>query len=253
MSNYEIYVINLARSQKRLNTMSTVLQAYKQTFNRVEAVDGDFPDTLSQSTYCEHLNAKRYHKPLGKGEIACVESHKRALNTFLKSNLSCALILEDDAVPSYPSLFEDLDKIASTNQDWDVVKLYLGKKAKRISASVRISERLAVGIPQKVPNSNLAQLVSRQGAEKILQAYSKYGEPADITLKQWWRYKLRILAVDSPVFQTADIASDIDSLGSRKGAKKSRIKRIWQKICYEFKNAFNQQSHQILTSLRNIK
>jgi len=251
MNNLGIFYINLARSQDRRRTIEAELNKYNFTYTRIEAADGKQPEMLKNSGYCAKLNKKYYHKELSSGEIGCVESHKRALSAFLQSDFQCALILEDDARANY-DLFKELTSLAQTSNDWDVIKLYLGKKKKRLRNSVKISENLKIGIPTKVPTSALAQLVSREGAEKLLRAYKNFGEPADVLLKSWWRYNLHILAVENAVFDTADVESEIDAQSHRKGGKKNRLKRLWQKLKYEVFNQFNKQSDNLLSSLAKM-
>ncbi len=248
MDNLGIFYINLARSQDRRRAMEAELNKYHCTYTRVEAVDGKQPEMVKNSGYSAKLNKKYYHKSLSSGEIGCVESHKRALNAFLQSDFQCALILEDDARANY-DLFQELTSVAQTANSWDIVKLYLGKKKKRLGTAAKISENLTIGIPQKIPNSTLAQLVSREGAEKLMQAYAEFGEPSDVLLKSWWRYNLRILAVENAVFDTADVASEIDQQSHRKGNKKHRLKRLWQKLKYEVFNKIKKQSDTLLSSL----
>lgn len=252
MNNLGVFYINLARSQDRRRDMEAELNKYNCNYYRVDAADGQQPGVVHNSGYNVQLNKKYYHKALSNGEIGCVESHKRALRAFLQSNFQCALILEDDARARYNHLFQELTLVAQTANDWDIIKLYLGKKKKRLGNAVKISENLTIGIPQKIPNSTLAQLVSREGAEKLMQAYAEFGEPSDVLLKSWWRYNLRILAVENAVFDTADVASEIDSHSHRKSGKKYRFKRLWQKLNYEILNTVNKQPSNLLNSLANV-
>lgn len=232
---FGIFVVNLDRSTERLEKISSELSKYHQAFIRVPAIDGSNPNELVGSGYSQALNNRRYHKPLGQGEIACVESHKKALSMFLASDYDYALILEDDAIATY-DVFDDLTKALRCIHSWDVIKLYLGKKTKTLSYRKEISPSLSVGIPKKVPNSTLAQLISRQGANKLIDIYTAFGEPADVCMKKWWLYDLVVLSAESSVFLPDEVESEINAIAKRDTQVSKKVRRLMQKLGYEIGN-----------------
>ena len=121
-----VYVINLDRSADRLAHMTAQLDSIGLEFERIPAVegahlqlDGNCGDEFSiDFDYWR----KYHHRNVTASEIGCYLSHIKALETFLASSLSFALILEDDAEIA-PDLVEVLHAIAVRAAEWDLVKL----------------------------------------------------------------------------------------------------------------------------------
>ena len=97
---FEILVINLARSTSRWESISARLDALGLEYQCVDAVDGKScaPKILEQH-YSPEINRKTWHRPLTPGEIGCYLSHIDCWERIVDSQLDFALILEDDAVP----------------------------------------------------------------------------------------------------------------------------------------------------------
>lgn len=80
-----VYVINLDRRPDRWAAMSEQLDRLGIEAERVPAVDGRL------------LETNRSAWGLDKGAVACIRSHRKALDAFLDTPAPAALILEDDA------------------------------------------------------------------------------------------------------------------------------------------------------------
>ena len=93
LQNMGVYVINLERSIKRLEYMSTILDEQGLNYEFVQAVNGRELD----DSYIENLTRNAV-RTLGKGEIGCFLSHLKTYRTFLESDNKYCLILEDDVM-----------------------------------------------------------------------------------------------------------------------------------------------------------
>jgi glycosyl transferase family 25 len=247
----EIFVINLNRSLDRLNSINKLFNSYNADFTRVEAIDGKDILDLSSVGYNDKLNQKLYHKPLNKGEIACILSHKRALTKFIEtSDNPVALILEDDAYFNEDLLIFS-SKVHPSYNNWDVIKLHGGKKAKKQLKTIPIYKGYSLGFPCKIPNSNLGQLVSKKGAEKILKLYDNFAKPADVILQNWWQSGLVVLHCTPNLVHSNESKSIINSFQNRNEVQYSKSKKLKQKIRFEFELLHNKPDLSILEKVKS--
>lgn len=229
----ETFVINLESSKKRLKLISLQLHSLQISFKVIKAVDGKNLPSNYTNFYSQDKNKNEYYKPLSNGEIACVLSHKLALETFLKSNEKHLLLLEDDAL--IDSKIKSFIDQALNTPNWDLIKLYTGKKPKHLKNKIRLSNELELGLPKKIPNSNLGQLITRAGATKILKYYEQFYQPADISLQAWWEHDLRVLMCSPNLVEPTDVDSDINSSVHRKEISYKKLDRLLWKVNFELK------------------
>lgn len=87
----QTYLINLDREHARLDWMTRQLRALGIEAERISGVDGQ---TLGDDAKVYHCDPLRSH--LSTAEIGCLLSHIKTWNVFLRSEVTYALILEDD-------------------------------------------------------------------------------------------------------------------------------------------------------------
>jgi glycosyl transferase family 25 len=236
-NNLPIFVINLDGSTERLAKVESELSKHKLSFERISAVDGRL---MSQAQlhehYCKQKNISDYYKVLTAGEVGCYLSHRKAWQHIIERNLPSAIILEDDFLFEHP--LDDVLLFAKAQQNFDYIKLsdHPGRKRKtRILQTIGNSHLVSF---DKVPARTCAQLVSYQGAEKLLKASESFGRPVDIDLQYWWEKDIQIQGIKPFPFAPApDVASDITAVQSRSSLKKHRIRRIKQQIAFKINNA----------------
>ncbi|XQF93946.1 glycosyltransferase family 25 protein (plasmid) [Pseudoalteromonas espejiana] len=82
-----IFVINLARSTKRLIQTTERLSAVNLTFKRIDAIDGNnLTDKQKHLNYSPQLNKQKYHYALSNGQIGCYLSHRKAWKKIVDEN-----------------------------------------------------------------------------------------------------------------------------------------------------------------------
>ena len=92
------YVINLARSPERRQSITAQLTAYGVDFEIVEAVDGrqlDLTDPAVLTSIAPSFLAADWFRPT---HVACTMSHLNACRKILADGLEHALVLEDDVI-----------------------------------------------------------------------------------------------------------------------------------------------------------
>jgi glycosyl transferase family 25 len=236
-SSLPIFVINLDGSTERLRNVEKQLSKYELSFERISAVDGRLMNKAQLNEhYCEHTNKVSYYKILTAGEIGCYLSHRKAWQQIVERKLPAAIILEDDFVCEYP--LGDVQTFVQLQQSFDYIKLsdHPGRKRKtRVLQRIGQSDFVSF---DKVPARTCAQLVSYEGALKLLKASEKFGRPIDIDLQYWWEKKIKVRGIKPFPFAPApDVASDISAMQSRSGMKKYRIRRIKQQLSFKINNA----------------
>ena len=235
---FEIFIINLARSKSRWESISARLDTFSLVYQRVDAIDGKScdPEKLEQH-YSPEINRKTYHRPLTAGEIGCYLSHINCWERIIDSQLDFALILEDDAVPS-----DILPEIIRSTQHyppgWDVIKLATGPRQKEITAEKLLSQiDLSVVSFAKIPSTATAQLVSVAGAQKLLSNRKLFGRPVDVDIQFFWEAGLKIFGLRPfPVHVDFAFESDISQIAVRRSDWRRRWRRLQQRFEYEVKN-----------------
>ena len=152
MNDIDIFVINLDKDHDRLNKITRNLSPH--FFTRISGVYGK---DLNVDEYDEIVYTSKYLAP--KSAIGCAMSHRRALQTFLRtSNRPYALILEDDAEPIHKNyMSEVVASIQNAPPDWDIIKLdYLP------NYNVNTYNKLFSII-------TTAYIINKSGAEKFLR------------------------------------------------------------------------------------
>lgn len=182
-----IYVISLEQSIARRETLTRRFHRFFSTFHVVNAIDGRNLDT---KTYFNNLSNYylRTKSVMTPSELGCTLSHAKALETFLKSTATHALIFEDDVIGSD----ELVDQAKSlTNKIPDNGVLLLGCQDGLRSVRCQYGKRLPDTYMYKVCKfsykyvyRSCAYIVTRKSAQSIL---SRLNQPA---LADEWAYLL---------------------------------------------------------------
>jgi len=193
--NYAISVINLDRCGQRMDRIGSHLSGLDLTYNRVSAIDGQMDDlNQSPAQYSPELNAKQFFTPLKHAEIACFQSHYKALLDFVKQQKYQVLLVLEDDVELMPGQHHHLPNIAAymTSENPMLVKLY----AKRKEPGRAIAFPLEVGeciLPNKIPLGFQAQMYNKAAANELLAKFKIFGRPIDVEVQFWWRYQTKMM------------------------------------------------------------
>ena len=221
------YLINLNRSQDRLAYSELEFERYGMDYTRIEAVDGQ---QLNIADYPQATrNAWFYHTPLTINEVACYLSHLNALKSFLDSDATHAMILEDDFAFSEDPL-PCLNSLMQID-DWDIVKLYNWKKRrwKKLFASFVTDKQTPFSLYFHASTAicNTAQIFSRAGAEKFLASRNHLYRPVDVELKHYWEQNLRIKSLCPPIVTEHKATQPLSTIGHTRSEKSLRA-FIWR-------------------------
>jgi glycosyl transferase family 25 len=187
MSNptLDIYVLSLEQSVARREALARRFHRFFSTFHVINAIDGR---DLDAKTYFNNLS-NYYLRTKGvmtPSELGCTLSHAKALDTFLKSAATHALIFEDDVIGSD----ELVDQAKSlTNKIPDNGVLLLGCQDGLKSVRWQYGKRLpgtnmykVCKFSYKYVYRSCAYIVTKKSAQSIL---SRLNDPA---LADEWAY-----------------------------------------------------------------
>ncbi len=200
--------------------MAASLGALGIAFTRVPAVDG-----RALPAAVPGVDPALYRLSHGRdvlpGEVGCALSHLRALRTFLATECSHAVVLEDDALVTRAAA----DAVAAllapgAPDDWDLVKLAahharLGVAVRRISSELRLC-----AMPYRAAGS-AAYLVDRAAAAALLAGLLPMRFPFDIAFERGWDFGLRVRTLLPPPVATAPVAPTLAreaGMGARRRA-----------------------------------
>lgn len=170
-----ILVISLPGSPRR-PAMARRLAQWRGAWSFLDATDGEAlaPAELA-AVYRDAEALRAYGRSLSRAEIGCALSHRRAYEWIVAQGAGAAIVLEDDAEPS-PSFAAFA--ASGTDFAFDVVSLYTSSALVR-----RRPEREVAGVALHraagMVTNTVGYLVSRRGAERLLQATRRICRPAD--------------------------------------------------------------------------
>ena len=171
--------------------MASQLEALQMPFTRIAAVDG------RQVGAADHrVDAQRYRRRHGRevrpGEIGCYLSHIAAMQAFLATDASHALILEDDAT-LLPALPEVLARATSREAvaTWDVLKLESRRTGFKL-ALLQLTSAHALCVNLFRSTGSAGYVLSRHAAQVYLDKLLPIGQPFDHAFDRGWFLGLRM-------------------------------------------------------------
>lgn len=192
-----VHVISLRRTPDRRAALAVRLRTLGIAFEFLDAIDGQALTDAEALRLCPKRFALKQRWPLSKSQVACAESHVRAMRTILDSNADWACVLEDDADPQ-PDFADFLDQTwLASLPAFDAIKLsadWAGRRDERaLSIGARGDRRLCV--PLRPAYSCMAYVVSRDGARKLVRQAACLQDSADVNFFRSPAWDARILDV----------------------------------------------------------
>lgn len=214
LMKFHTYIINLQHATKRWEHMRANLASLGLPYTRIEAVYGD-----QLTAPITGYNPWKYHlltgKVTNKREIGCYISHIKAMEAFLKSTHSYALILEDDV--TLPNQIESL--LASACEQgkwWDMLRLTSSRQGAFLPFAPLPSGH-ALAYNRRVLKNTGAYFVNRHAAHCCVTKMLPMCLPYDVALDRDWQYG----------FKTACIAPLPVELENEFPGQIPKAKRLW--------------------------
>lgn len=188
------FIIHLKRADKRRPQVEKLAHDLPVSADVIDAVDNrQLDEATIHAVYRRHLYQPAYPFKLSRNEIACFLSHRKAWQAIVDQKLDAGLVIEDDV-----ELTEDFAGAFTAAVDFmragDFIRFpFRADRETGIehyrSAHHRIIEPLPVGLGM------VAQLISRDAAQKLLDTTHCFDRPVDTTAQMNWVTGLHPLAV----------------------------------------------------------
>lgn len=231
-----VYLINLPDDvRRRAHALGELRKcALLDSLVEVGAIRGaDLSVDEVSRIYDATSNARRFRKPLSRGEIGCYASHLKCWERVAAADAPMALVIEDD-VRIDEDILQTLQGVESSGVEFDMIKL-VGRPRESVLRVVRpIGSRRLVEY-FRVPSSSGAYLVSRTGARKLVARRRRFFRPVDVDLRYWWEVDsaFRMFGVHPYPVSQAGFASGLDKqTASRAGLLRKRVLRLMLQTQY---------------------
>lgn len=217
--------INLDKDTERRTRVESEFTRLSLQGERLPAIWWkQLPSAEQAALYSSELNSTQYYKPLVDGEKGCYASHISAWRMLLASDAPAMVVLEDD-IRLDDSFAQAIEAIMAMPPSWDMVKL-MGRPQEKIRATTALTDAHQLIQYRRVPSFTAGYVVSRQGAQKLLNSRVPFGRPIDIDLRFWWENDLQILGVlPAPV-----LLDDTSQESSITGRRSSSWAVRWRKL-----------------------
>ena len=222
-----VYLINIDRAAERLAVLLQDAARFGIDIERVAGIDGTLLAPAERVNVDEALFFRRNGRTMLAGEYGCYRSHMVAYERLLDNGVDAAVIIEDDV--GFDATFRSrVEAIYRAMPDADVIKLV----NHRTSGFFAVAEtdqgdrigRCFIG-PQ---GSGACYLVTRAGAQKLLQALKIMSLPADMALERGWASGVEIFTVEHNVlpFGSMREATMIGTRADYRAVKQPQLQRM---------------------------
>ncbi|WP_111734832.1 glycosyltransferase family 25 protein [Roseovarius amoyensis] len=237
------FVLHLARAQARRENAQALLADCGVPGEIWPAVDGAAlsMDDLTAQVGAE-IFAPAYPFSLRPGEVGCFLSHRQIWAEIIRRNLDCALVLEDD-VALDPSVFPQALRLAKRNIGALGYIQLQTRPPRRPAMLLDQDRRCRLTQPVVTPVRASAQLISRSGAQLLLEKSTHFDRPVDTYVQSHWFTGLRPGVVFPAGVRT--ISDQLEGSTIQIGRKPmlERIWREWARSIYRYRLArFSRQS-----------
>lgn len=237
--------INLDEDASRRMHLEGELNRLDLQASRLQAVRWTrLSEAAQNALYSPQLNLRQYHVPLVAGEKGCYASHLLACDTLLRSSFEALVVLEDDITldPALPAVLRAVHARLGARSGVDLVKL-MGRDREKIRSRERLDATCQPTRSwthyRRVPSLTAGQVVTREGARKMLTHHRPFGRPVDIDQRHWWEAGLVIRGVHPEVVHHASLHQD-SSIGAKGNERPTGVqwRKFRWKLAYTLNNAW---------------
>ena len=228
-----VYLINLDRSQDRLQSVMPLLSKLSLPWYRVVAVDGR---AMSQSDFEESVDLVGFQKIMGRlpgrGEVACALSHIKAWRTFLMSPYEYAVIFEDDVCFDPSALQRVLKKLVACGGVWDFCNLDIREKGERLKFYTSVAQLGAheLRLYYQGVYCGDAYVVSRKAVRRLLACALPLVMTVEDYFARGWEFDMRYMAVCPRAVYQQDMASVLAPQSPVMPPSQSRVPERWARF-----------------------
>ena len=231
------FLINLEKAKDRLDSCDKEFKRIGLEYVLVNAIDGEkfLPSKKELSKFFYTL---KHGKKVNAREVACYQSHIKALELFTETSEDCALICEDDILFNEDFL-NVIRKSMENKIRFDVLRLSGSEdKTKEKGFPIKLS-RIYKGFYLSLNFSykpiTACYLINRKAAQMILRKMKVMHLPFDYAFDRDWILGIRSLTVcPSIVNLKEEFHIKNSTIKATENYKLNTFIRIWTIIPYRF-------------------
>ncbi|CAM1648492.1 Glycosyl transferase [Bartonella apis] len=217
-------IIHLDRADERqiqVELLERMLPCPAMVLGAVDSLDLD--DKTIFQFYRKQLYRPFYPFALSKNEIACFLSHRRAWQKIVDEGMDAGFIIEDDV--ALDERFDEVFRFAVEEADEEsfIRFPFRVRETGKINAEkgdIKLIRPTEIGLGQ------VAQLVGRNAARKLLDATATFDRPVDTTEQLYWKTGVHPEVILPPVVR--EISAELG--GSTIKSKHSLFARLYREL-----------------------
>ncbi len=223
----EACILSLDRAIERRPQVNRTIAACPLSCSVVSAVDGNLlSDAEIRRVYQRQLHSPKYIAELRKAEIGCFLGHRRIWQRIVNGSADAVLVLEDDMQLQQPQFNAALQFAMADILPGDYLKFHAGE-IRTQAAVLKSSGPHSLLLPVVAPLGATSQLITREAAQRLLDASVVFDRPVDTFIQMTWLTGVAVKVVTPCcVFE---ISRDLG--GSTIGQKK----KFWPWLQREFR------------------
>lgn len=229
---WRVFLINLEQSTDRLKACRAKFEQLGVEFERIPAICGESLTQDEIDAVYDATDSRAYYKELNAGEVGCYLSHRCAWQKIVDEQLDYAFVFEDDFALSEVNFASIVKAVNAIKKPWFYVKLGGFCRRKDIANKIQLGD-FDLATFRKVPNRTPSQVVSYEGAQRLLQASDPFCRPVDVDLRYWWEKHIHIQGLlPFPFMPDPSAESEIHKIGDRKRSRKNVLKGWYDKCAF---------------------
>ena len=198
--NIIVYVLAF-KQDKRRNLIRQRLAEHGLEVSFIDAVRGA---TLSEGEKSIFSTSGRQYWTdhiLQDGAIGCSLSHFKAWQALLDSEQSCALVLEDDALPVSGAIAPHIATLVAMADRLDIVFLANGHPERELIKVVDIQQEGALSVLRYNSFGAIGYFITRRAAQHLLNHPKRYVFEVDRLMHHWWHHDCQVLHLSPWLFE----------------------------------------------------
>ena len=225
------FVIHLARAERRRSHVAALQRLSPLPVDVIDAVDGATLDEATvQAVYRPHdLLEPRYPFAIGRGEIGCFLSHRKAWQAIIDSGVDAGLVFEDDVVLD-PVVFPAALNAAlgwMGRGDW------VEFQTRPVDGAViHEMDGFRVLEPEIPPVRLSAQLIGAEAAARMLAVTGRFDRPVDGVVQLLGVTGQRILCIDPSGVRDDTAAVGGTTIQKKGAALWGQVAKSWRRAAY---------------------
>ena len=194
-------VINLPRAEARREAMRKQFDALGIEFEIFDATDWRDLNEEDWALVDRESRDREGRRPLSDGMIACHLSHRKALEGISAGEDELAAVFEDDVTlaPEIGGALEALARLYASGWGFDFVFLHRHNTDKPFVPLKRVDAGVRLGITKFSDWGTQSYVVSKKGANRLLERFPKIINRTDHTLHAYWESGLNVFSLETPV------------------------------------------------------